>query len=315
MEFYSFHLFAGIGGGILADVALGVRTVGAVELDPFCRSVLLSRQADCVLCRFPIWDDVRSFGRDNPATFPFIDRLCSIRENLIISGGFPCQDISIAGKRKGIRGEKSGLWFEFARIVREIRPGFVFLENSPELVRSGLSDILTEFAALGYSFCWGIIPASAVGAFHLRRRFWGVACADSNLQHCKKFFQFVATSAKVPRLAEFCRALSYSSFKRAAGLFGQSASCSASSSSLGTGEKSNGRREWGEFESGVDRISYGFSDWLDEFGWFDPREKGIPRIIADCSDRTNKLRALGNAQVPACAAFAFCVLLSRFLSF
>lgn len=315
MEFYSLHLFSGIGGGILADVALGVRPVGAVELDPFCRSVLLSRQADGVVSRFPIWDDVRSFGRDNPATFPFIDQLCSIRENLIISGGFPCQDISIAGSRKGITGDKSGLWREFARIVREIRPGFVFVENSPELIRNGLSDVITDFAALGYSFSWGIIPASAVGAFHLRRRFWGVACPDSNLQHCKKFFQFVATSAKVPGLAEFCRALSDSSYKRSAGLFRCPSSYCATFSPDCSGEKSNGRGEWREFKPGVDRISHGFSNWLDEFGWFDPSEKGIPRIIADCSDRTNKLRALGNAQVPACAAFAFCVLLSRFLSF
>ena len=126
MEFYSLHLFSGIGGGILADVALGVRPVGAVEIDSFCRSVLLSRQANGCLPGFPIWDDVRSFRCENPSTFPFIDRLCSIRENLIISGGFPCQDISIAGSRKGLNGEKSGLWWEFARIVREIRPGFSF---------------------------------------------------------------------------------------------------------------------------------------------------------------------------------------------
>lgn len=315
MEFYSLHLFSGIGGGILADVALGVRTVGAVELDPFCCSVLLSRQADGVVSRFPIWDDVRSFRRDNPATFPFIDRLCSIRENLIVSGGFPCQDISIAGTRKGITGEKSGLWREFARIVREIRPGFVFVENSPELIRNGLSDVITDFAALGYSFSWGIIPASAVGAFHLRRRFWGVACPDSSLQQCKALLRHISAAAKVRRLNDFCGALSDSSYKRAAGLFRCPSSYCATFSPDCSGEKSNGRGERWEIKSDVGRMAHGFSNWLDEFGWFDPSEKGIPRIIADCSDRINKLRALGNAQVPACAAFAFCVLLSRFLSF
>lgn len=315
MVFYSLHLFAGIGGGILADVALGVRTVGAVENDKFCRSVLLSRQASRCLPFFPLWDDVRSFRRDNSSTSAFIDCLRSIRENLIISGGFPCQDISPAGSRKGINGEKSGLWSEFSRIVCEIRPALVFVENSSELVRNGLSKVVTDFAALGYSFCWGIIPASAVGAFHLRRRFWGVACSYSYLQHCQEFFQFVATKTKIPRLAKFCRALSDSRFKRSAGLLWQQAAYCATSSPYREGEKSDGSRQRREFKPGVGGMVDGFSRWLDEFGYFDPSELGLERIVDNCKDRTNKLRALGNAQVPACAAFAFCVLLSRLCFF
>lgn len=162
-------LFAGAGGGIIGGHILGWRTVCAVEIDAFCRSVLLQRQADRVLPAFPIWDDVRTF--DGRPWAGCID---------VISAGFPCQDISSAGAGAGIDGERSGLWREVVRIAGEVRPRFLFLENSPLLVRRGLARVLGDIAGLGMHARWGILGADDVGAPHIRKRIWVVAYADSN---------------------------------------------------------------------------------------------------------------------------------------
>src|SRR5512135_429230 len=112
------HLFAGAGGGILGGILLGHTTVCAVEIEPYCRKVLLQRQRDGILPWFPIWDDVRTF--DGKPWRGLVDVVC---------GGFPCQGISEVGRRRGLSDERSGLWGEFARVVGEIRPGIVFVEN------------------------------------------------------------------------------------------------------------------------------------------------------------------------------------------
>jgi DNA (cytosine-5)-methyltransferase 1 len=157
-------LFAGVGGGILGGQLLGWRARCAVEIDPYCRSVLLARQRDGALPRFPIWDDVCTF--DGGPWRGHID---------VVSGGFPCQDISSAGKREGLEGTRSGLWREAIRIVGEVRPTWVLLENSPLLRSSGLPTILTELARMGYDARWGVLGARHVGAPHKRDRIWIVA--------------------------------------------------------------------------------------------------------------------------------------------
>lgn len=162
-------LFAGAGGGILGGLLLGWRTVCAVEFDAYCRSVLLARQRDGVLEPFPIWDDVRTF--DGRPWRGAVD---------VVSGGFPCQDISAAGKGAGIDGKRSGLWREMARIIREIQPRYAFVENSPMLISRGLSTVLADFASLGFDARWGVIGASDFGAPHKRERIWIVA---NNLQN------------------------------------------------------------------------------------------------------------------------------------
>jgi DNA (cytosine-5)-methyltransferase 1 len=157
-------LFAGAGGGLLASRLLGWRTVCAVENDPVAAGVLLARQNDGCLEPFPVWDDVRTF--DGKAWRGVVD---------VISGGFPCQDISAAGKGAGLEGSRSGLWREMARIVGAVRPSFVFVENSPLLVRRGLANILVDLAGLGFDATWGIVSADSAGAPHERERFWLVA--------------------------------------------------------------------------------------------------------------------------------------------
>jgi len=173
----SFHLFAGAGGGILADELIGHTPIGAVEIEEHPRAVLLHRQADGSLPRFPVWDDVTTFRSDNPDTAGFIDRMREVRGELVVAGGFPCTDISCAGKGAGIEGEQSGLWREMARIVGEVRPRFVFVENSPMLVSRGLTTVLGDLASMGYDARWGVLGADDVGAHHKRKRIWIVGHA------------------------------------------------------------------------------------------------------------------------------------------
>lgn len=159
-------LFAGAGGGILGGKLLGWRTICAVEIDTYAASVLVARQNDGCLEPFPIWDDVRTFnGKEWRGR---VD---------VISGGFPCQDISFAGKRAGITGKESGLWTEFARIIREVRSQFVFVENSGRLITSGIEVVLADLAAMGYAAAWGVFRAYDVGASHKRERAFIVAHA------------------------------------------------------------------------------------------------------------------------------------------
>ena len=158
------HLFAGGGGGILGGIILGHTCICAVEYDKHARSVLFARQKDGCLPRFPIWDDIQTF--DGKPWAGRIDVIC---------GGFPCQDISSAGKGAGITGEQSGLWKHMARVIDEIRPRYVFAENSPMLVGRGLASVLCDLAGMGYDARWGILGADDLGGFHIRKRCWVLA--------------------------------------------------------------------------------------------------------------------------------------------
>lgn len=153
---------------------LGHRTVCAVEIEPYCRKVLLQRQRDGILPWFPIWDDVRTF--DGKPWRGIADVVC---------GGFPCQDISCAGSGKGIEGEKSGLWGEMARIIWEVRPRFVFVENSPMLTVRGIGTVLGQLAEMGFDARWGVLGAGDIGANHGRRRIWILADSDKKLVRWK----------------------------------------------------------------------------------------------------------------------------------
>lgn len=169
------HLFAGIGGGILGGMLLGHTCVCAVELEPYRRQALLQRQRDGILPRFPIWDDVRTF--DGQPWRGLVDIVC---------GGFPCQDISTAGTGEGITGSRSGLWKEMWRIIRDVAPSIVFVENSPVLTSRGLGVVLGDLATLGYDAKWGVVSVADaiwIGGTpcldHLRYRIWIVATHHS----------------------------------------------------------------------------------------------------------------------------------------
>lgn len=160
-------LFAGAGGGILGGLLLGWRTVAAVEIEEYPRAVLLQRQLDGILPSFPIWDDLRTF--DGRPWRHEVD---------IITGGFPCQDISAAGLGKGLAGERSGLWAEMARVIGEVRPKYALVENSPLLTGRGLDWVLLDLAKMGYDARWCVLGAIDAGAPHKRDRIWILAHAN-----------------------------------------------------------------------------------------------------------------------------------------
>jgi len=187
-------LFAGAGGGILGGHLLGWRTVCAVEIEDYPRRVLLQRQADGILPRFPIWDDVCTF--DGKPWRGKVD---------IISGGFPCQDISAAGKGAGISGERSVLWAEMARIIGEVRPSYVLVENSPMLTSRGLGTVLGDLATLGYDAEWGVLGADDAGAPHRRDRIWIVANSNKTgleRPQCARWFNKERREIKDGSVAE-----------------------------------------------------------------------------------------------------------------
>lgn len=158
-------LFSGIGGLELGLERAGLGTVAwQCEIDPFCRSVLAKHWPEAMR-----YEDVRTVD----ATAPSVDVIC---------GGFPCQDVSLAGKRGGLDAPRSGLWFEFARIIEALRPRIVVIENVLGLRTSGLSRVLADLATLGFDAEWTDLAAADVGAPHLRRRLFIAATHPERIQ-------------------------------------------------------------------------------------------------------------------------------------
>ena len=151
-------LFSGIGGFAIAAGWAGFRTVAFCEIEPFCQEVLKKHWPDV-----PVHDDIRTFkwAGESPT---------------LLTGGFPCQDISVANTRgTGLSGERSGLWKEMLRIIGEARPRYALMENSANLLMRGVDGVLWDLAEVGYDAEWHCIPASYVGAPHDRDRIWIVA--------------------------------------------------------------------------------------------------------------------------------------------
>lgn len=162
-------LFSGV-AGLELGLKPWVRTVAYCENDEYAQGVLLSRMHDGSIDRAPIWNDVRTLSRDHFES-P-ID---------IITGGFPCQDISVGGNGAGLGGERSGLFFEILRLCRDLRPRFVFLENSPAITVRGLERVCLEFTAMGYDCRWTIVSAAELGAPHERERWFMLAHSNGEL--------------------------------------------------------------------------------------------------------------------------------------
>jgi DNA (cytosine-5)-methyltransferase 1 len=195
-------LFSGIGGFSLGlKRAGGFRTVAYCEIDPYCQQVLLARMSDGSLDTAPICTDVTKL--DGEPWRGRVDLIC---------GGFPCQDISVAGKMAGIDGERSGLWREIARLVRQVRPSYVFVENVAALLVRGIGRVLGDLAACGYDAEWDVIPACAVGALHIRERVWILAyprrqrVEEPQLQHAdipgRPGYAEAAEASKGPDVAD-----------------------------------------------------------------------------------------------------------------
>ena len=164
-------LFAGIGGFTLGLERAGFETSAFCEIDPYAQKVLKKNWP-----KVPIYDDVREITAERLASD-------GIRVD-VITGGFPCQDISVAGKQAGIEGERSGLWTECARLIRELQPRYAIFENVPNLLngeRGGwFKRVLWDISALGYDAEWHCIPASELGSHHHRDRIWIIAYPNDN---------------------------------------------------------------------------------------------------------------------------------------
>ena len=156
--------FSGIGGFSYAAERIvgGFETVAFVEREPYCQQILNKHWPNV-----PIYDDITTFSPEPYSA----DVVC---------GGFPCQDISTAGKQAGIKqGTRSGLFYELIRVIRLVQPKYVVLENVSAILANGLDTVLGELAEAGFDAEWACIPASAVGACHQRNRWWCVACANN----------------------------------------------------------------------------------------------------------------------------------------
>lgn len=158
-------LFSGIGGADLALHELGCETVGFSDISEYANDVFRARFPEAA----PLVDVTKLHLSEGVAD--------------IMVGGFPCQDISNAGKRAGIEGERSGLWGEYARLIGQIKPKLVLIENVSALLRRGIDRVLADLNALEYACEWDCIPAAAVGAPHLRDRIWMVAYPEDSLEH------------------------------------------------------------------------------------------------------------------------------------
>jgi DNA (cytosine-5)-methyltransferase 1 len=271
-------LFAGAGGGILGGHLLGWRTVCAVEWEAYPASVLVARQNDKILPPFPIWDDVQTF--DGKPWRGIVD---------VVSGGFPCTDISIAGNGAGIEGEQSGMWREMARIIGEVRPRFAFVENSPMLVTRGLERVLADLTSMGYDSRWGVISAADIGAKHKRERVWIVASSNSNKQYRRSKPQQPVNPSREKIHNESSRVRSEVPKSEYVG--------NTESPRLTSCVERQGKGEsWG--------ASIGSAQWWET-------EPNVDRVVDGMASRVDRLKAIGNGQVPLCAATAWTILMER----
>ena len=271
-------LFSGIGGFSLGLEKCGMKTVAFCEIDEYAKKVLKKHWSDV-----PIYDDVTKLSKevlDNDRIS--VDLIC---------GGFPCQDISVAGVKKGIEGERSGLWSEFARLISEIRPKYAIVENVPNLLSGDrgrwFGRVLGDLAKIGYDAEWHCISASELGARHHRDRVWIIAYLgnpssdgwDENQSETKRSKSTVKESER-GRMLQSEGTSNVSNSER----IGQSRS------------RVHGRRI--SKEENKDREA----SWLihscqgDSSIWH--TEPQVGRVANGIPNRSHRLRCLGNAVVP-----------------
>lgn len=267
-------------------------TIWQVEQNEFCRAVLARHWPHSQ--RF---DDVTTL---DASSIPTPDIVC---------GGFPCQDISTAGTKEGLQGERSGLFYEMARIVRQIRPRVWVMENVPEVVNRGLPDILAEVALLGYAARWGSLRASAVGAPHRRER-WFCVCwlADHDRQRGDPS-AWLATGERADLSDPDWRSRSSTSDSKTMGDSDDGRLSLRRTKPEHLVGRSNGSQTRGQWSPAprMGRDADGFPDWLDGHRW--PAPPGPhqhpyepPRTRQRHRHDRERLKALGNAVVPQQAA-------------
>ena len=292
-------LFSGIGGFALAGQWVwgnDHEIVGFCEIDEYCHKVLNKNFPGV-----PIYEDIQKLnGKD----FNDID---------LITGGFPCQDISVAGKGAGIEeGTRSGLWFEMLRIISEVRPRFALIENVPMLTIRGGTRVIADLTKIGYDAEWTIIGADDVGAWHKRKRIWIVAYPQelSNSNSSRHIYRqtkeqstergFDALSQSQPSSTHDKDVSNSNSRPRKAQ---HQERVLGKSNKEGKAERHSNaniqRRREGNTKQRVGGVANGLSDRLDRYWNREP--EGIPRVRAGQTKRVQRLKGLGNAIVPQVA--------------
>lgn len=252
-------LFSGIGGLSLA-LANWVRPLAYCERDNYCQALLLSLMADGKIPRAPIWPDITSLT-EYEVGWPWVDID-------IIYGGFPCQDISVAGNGIGLGGKRSGLYWHMHRLIGEMQPSFVFLENVPAIRTRGLIEVVRSLTDVGYDCRWTSVSAAEVGAPHLRKRWFLLASNTTTLQRAS--IEWDEPDGNNDGVDAMAYATGVGSVE---GIRGRKQSQRTSED-----VKS---KDWWAVEPRVDRVAHGISH------------------------RVDRLRGLGNAVVPFQAQTAF----------
>ena len=299
-------LFAGIGGGVLGGKLLGWRTICAVEWEAYPSSVLCARQNEGLLPPFPIWSDICSF--DGKPWRGIVD---------IISGGFPCTDISIAGKGEGLDGDESSMWYEMARVVGEVRPRFVFVENSPMLTLRGGVRVIADLTSMGYDSKWMVMGAADVGAPHQRDRIWILAtdtnyeprCPEQEREHQRTQKPWGSSQWTMESSVPYPERMGWEARTDVQGVDGDwqtsgepSDLHQTQSDQVGDTQSSGfPPRAVGQKQGQPWRASIGSAQW-----W--QIEPPVGRVAHGLPDRVDRLIACGNGQVPLCAATAWRIL-------
>ena len=276
--------FAGIGGFSYAAEKLigGFETTQFIEIDPFCQKVLKKHWP-----HVPIHDDIRTFTA-KPGEYQ------------VITGGFPCQDISVAGLQKGITKEtRSGLFYELMRVIRMVRPKYVVLENVAAILNRGLDIVLRELSEAGYDAEWSVISASSVGACHQRSRWWLIAYPNhygsSSTEKCELNGEASDRTQK-----------------------GQNQSCQSERSSKPSSSRTiqSSTEFTNSYSKGMERRKFTINEKMQKtrFTWQSNTPHLSPEWRSYVSEpclcrgddglrnRVDRLRSLGNSVVPQCVA-------------
>jgi DNA (cytosine-5)-methyltransferase 1 len=274
-------IFSGIGGFSIGLEAASMQTVAFCEINPFCRKIL-TRHWPSV----PIFTDITTIHKEDLKTLPRID---------VIAGGFPCQDISVAGKQKGIAAKRSGLWKEFARLINEVRPKYAIIENVANLRSQGLINVLQDLWEIGYNAEWHCIPASAFGAPHRRDRIWIISYPSCL---CKVGLSVGKKETESTFGDGYKNAFDpdQQGLQRCGGFKEISPICSQEQ--IGMYYCSRGIKQWGEEPLEVPRLKDERlnPDWVE---WL----MGYPISWTDGGSRMQRLMALGNSVVPLIPEF------------
>ena len=284
-------LFTGAGGGILGSKLLGWTTIGYVEWNDYCQRVLRQRIEDGLIDNAPIFGDIRAFLNEGYARSysGMVD---------IITAGFPCQPFSVAGKRLAENDERN-MWPETRECIRTIRPRFALLENVPGLLSSGyFGTVLGELSEIGYDARWRVLSAAEMGAPHKRDRLWIVANSRCESERCESN-RF--NNKQLNGATEKFRATQRDGFTNGGKDVADTNSQGFPSQRIKTGLRKTEREACASFERGGLLGNKWNSEW-----W--AVEPDVGRVANGVARRVDRLKAIGNGQVPAVVRAAWNIL-------